>query len=122
MLLNMIADIGRRFVEKNEDRIIEAMCKVNEGGNIDDIDTIVDDFYGLIKAVHGKKKPIEVKLDPNYSCKATVDGELYEFDFLIRHNDMKNTERKMEIDVLFTEEIPIEEVERRLIKKINEKW
>ena len=122
MLLNMIADVGRRFVEKNEDRIIDAMCKVNEGGNIDDIDTIVEDFYGLIKAVHGKKKPTEVRLDPGYACKATVDGELYEFDFLIRHNDVKNTERKMEIDVLFTEEIPVEEVERRLIKMINEKW
>ena len=122
MLLHEIVDVARSIVEKNEEKILHAMCKVNEGGDIEDIDTIVQDFFGLIKAVHGKKKPKDVRLDPNYRCAATVDGELYEFDFLIRHNDVKNTERKMEIDALYTDEIPIAEVERRLIKMINEKW
>lgn len=51
-----------------------------------------------------------------------ADDVPYDFQALIFHNDGKNTERKMEIEALFTDDIPIEEVQKRLEQKIAEAW
>lgn len=68
------------------------MQKVNEGGN-------ESNYYVL-----------------------TVDGKEYDFDSLIGHNDQKNTERKMEISVLFSGTVSENEVEKRLNEKIEKEW
>ncbi len=120
----LIEKIGGPIIERNQDRIIQAMAKVNEGGSEEDIPTIVSDYFYLLKAVYKKKgKPGEVKVDREYYdyYLLYVDGEPYDFDQLIRHNDQKNTGRKMEIEVLYYEGAA-DEIERLLNEKIQKEW
>lgn len=109
-----------KYIKKYGDTLLTAMQKVNEGGDTEDIDTIVADYFYLLKAVLRRKKPSQVTID-SY-CVVVVDGVLYDFDELIHHNDAKNTERKMEIEILFSDNIPRDEVQKRLNEKIKEEW
>jgi len=111
-----------KYMEKNGDRLLTAMQKVNEGGDIEDIDTIVTDYFYLLKAVHRKGKPQNVIIDRNHYSVVIADGSSYDFNMLIPHKDQRNTERKMEIDALFSDNIPREEVQIRLNQKIQEDW
>lgn len=107
-------------MKKHEAEILRAMDKVNEGGSTEDIDTIVTDYFYLVKKIAGKKKPSKVSIR---SCSNVIlDGESYFLYEEIRHNDARNTERYMEIEALFTDNIPTEEVERRLEEKIRNEW
>lgn len=109
-----------RYVKKHGDALLAAMQKVNEGGDMEDIDTIVADYFYLLKAVLRRKKPSQVTIDHVHVV--VVDGVPYNFDEWIRHNDAKNTERKMEIEVLFSDNIPRDEVQKRLNEKIEKEW
>lgn len=109
-----------RYVKKHGDALLAAMQKVNEGGDIEDIDVIVADYFYLLKAVLRRKKPSHVTID--HALVVVVDGVPYNFDELIHHNHAKNTERKMEIEVLFSDNIPKDEVQKRLNEKIEKEW
>lgn len=111
-----------KYLAKNSDKLLTAIKKVNEGGDLEDIDTIVDDYFHLLKAVYHKGKPHHVTVDRDDYYVLIVDGVAYDFDGLIRHNDQRNTERKMEIEVLFSDNIPADEVQNRLNQKIKDNW
>ena len=122
LLHTILSKLADNYFDKNSDAIFTAMQKVNEGGNEDDIDIIVEDYFYLLKSVLRKRKPGHVKVSKNDYYVLTVDGEEYDFDSLIRHTDQKNTERKMEISVLFSETVSENEVEKRLNEKIEQEW
>ena len=122
LLHTILSKLTDNYFEKNSDAVFTAMQKVNEGGDKDDIDIIVEDYFNLLKSVLRKRKPGHVTVDKRDYYVLTVDGEEYDFDSLIRHNDKKNTERKMEISVLFSETVSEGEVEKRLNEKIEKEW
>lgn len=83
-------------------------------------DIIVQDYFCLLKKVCRQKKPTRIRLSRQDLLQVMADDVPYDFQALIFHNDGKNTERKMEIEALFTDDIPIEEVQKRLEQKIAE--
>lgn len=85
-------------------------------------DIIVQDYFCLLKKVCRQKKPTRIRLSRQNLLQVMADDVPYDFQALIFHNDGKNTERKMEIKALFTDDIPIEEVQKRLEQKIAEAW
>lgn len=85
-------------------------------------DIIVQDYFCLLKKVCRQKKPTRIRLSRQNLLQVMADDVPYDFQALIFHNDGKNTERKMEIEALFTDGIPIEEVQKRLEQKIAEAW
>lgn len=85
-------------------------------------DIIVQDYFCLLKKVFRQKKPTRIRLSRQNLLQVMADDVPYDFQALIFHNDGKNTERKMEIEALFTDDIPIEEVQKRLEQKIAEAW
>ena len=85
-------------------------------------DIIVQDYFCLLKKVCRQKKPTRIRLSRQNLLQVMADDVPYDFQALIFHNDGKNTERKMEIEALFTDDIPIEEVQKRLEQKIAEAW
>lgn len=85
-------------------------------------DIIVQDYFCLLKKVCRQKKPTRIRLSRQNLLQIMADDVPYDFQALIFHNDGKNTERKMEIEALFTDDIPIEEVQKRLEQKIAEAW
>ena len=85
-------------------------------------DIIVQDYFCLLKKVCRPKRPTRIRLSRQDLLQVMADDVPYDFQALIFHNDGKNTERKMEIEVLFTDDIPIEEVQKRLEQKIAEAW
>lgn len=85
-------------------------------------DIIVQDYFCLLKKVCRQKKPTRIRLSRQDLLLVMADDVPYDFQALIFHNDGKNTERKMEIEALFTDDIPIEEVQKRLEQKIAEAW
>lgn len=85
-------------------------------------DIIVQDYFCLLKKVCRQKKPTRIRLSRQNLLQVMADDLPYDFQALIFHNDGKNTERKMEIEALFTDDIPIEEVQKRLEQKIAEAW
>ena len=85
-------------------------------------DIIVQDYFCLLKKVCRQKKPTRIRLSRQDLLLVMVNDVPYDFQALIFHNDGKNTERKMEIEALFTDDIPIEEVQKRLEQKIAEAW
>ena len=85
-------------------------------------DIIVQDYFCLLKKVCRQKKPTRIRLSRQNLLQVMADDLPYDFQARIFHNDGKNTERKMEIEALFTDDIPIEEVQKRLEQKIAEAW
>ena len=85
-------------------------------------DIIVQDYFCLLKKVCRQKKPTRIRLSRQNLLQVMADDVPYDFQALIFHNDGKNIERKMEIEALFTDDIPIEEVQKRLEQKIAEAW
>ena len=85
-------------------------------------DIIVQDYFCLLKKVCRQKKPTRIRLSRQNLLQVMADDVPYDFQALIFHNDGKNTERKMEIEALFTDDIPLEEVQKRLEQKIAEAW
>ena len=90
----------------------------------EDISTVVEDYFGLIKSVYTGKKPEQVVLD-EYDCNlVVVDGVEYDFSD-ISHNDQLNTGRRMEVEELLYGgygELPISEVQVQLNEKIQKEW
>ena len=85
-------------------------------------DIIVQDYFCLLKKVCRPKKPTRIRLSRQNLLQVMADDVPYDFQALIFHNDGKNIERKMEIEALFTDDIPLEEVQKRLEQKIAEAW
>ena len=85
-------------------------------------DIIAQDYFCLLKKVCRQKRPTRIRLSRQDLLLVMADDVPYDFQALIFHNDGKNTERKMEIEALFTDDIPIEEVQKRLEQKIAEAW
>ncbi len=123
-----MADSGNGFLfkildslmERREGELLRAMAKVNEGGDLEDIDTIVTDYFYLVKKLAGRKKPSCVSLKGHNTL--VIDGEPRVLYQEIRHNDARNTERCMEIEALFSDRIPADEVEKRLNERIRTQW
>ncbi len=110
--MNILMKFLESIMEKRSDEIMAAAEKVNTGGTVDDIDTIVRDYSYLIRKTYKGKKPQKITLTKNPYL-LYIDGEEYDFDVLIRHNTQRGTECKMEIEVLINESLR-DEVERRL--------
>ena len=77
-------------------------------------------FMGLVKKLAGRKKPSGVSLKGHNTL--IIDGEPHILYQEIRHNDARNTERCMEIEALFSDRIPADEVEKRLNEMIRTQW
>lgn len=86
-----------------EEKLMKVIHAVNNGGTLDDLDTIVDDYFYLIKKIRrkhfirGNPKQIELK---DSLLTVYVDGMEYDFNSEIHHNDGKGTECKLEIETL----------------------
>lgn len=93
-----------------------------EGHETEVLDTVVTDYFYLLKAVCRSGKPTRVALDFEDLSVVTVDGVPYNFDLLIRHSDRKNTERRMEIEALIDDERALAEVQKCLNEKIAAEW
>lgn len=118
-----------KLKEYLQDRLEEKLSwvadKVNNGGTLEDVDTIVDAYFYLIKKVCRKdfhfKKPAQVELTDNSMC-VLVDGKEYDFHAEIHHNDGKGTECKMRIEVLYIPEQMRVIVQEKLTSKIEHDW
>ncbi|MGI5933466.1 MAG: hypothetical protein ACOX7A_01525 [Lawsonibacter sp.] len=86
----------------------------------EDVAVVVQDYFDLLKSVYHRGKPNVVELDEDPDL-AIVDGVTYDFSD-IPHDDQENTGRRMEIEVLFCEELPLEEIQRQLNEKIQKEW
>lgn len=103
------------------DSLFNAMFKVNHGGDADDLDTIVEDYFLILKSLHKGGKPEAVVLsEEDFSC-VIVDGQEYDL-CAIPHDDEDNTNRRMEIEVLLNEETPIPLVQNELNTYIQNNW
>lgn len=111
-----------KFLAKNGDLLLSAIEKANGGGGTEDVGTIVEDYYCLLKAVYRGDKPRNVMVNSEDHDILTVDGVLYDLDALIHHSDQRNTGRKMEIELLFSDSIPCDEVQNQLNSKIANEW
>lgn len=104
--------------------VLNAARKVMEGGAEKDIDTVVTNYFALIRAGYKGEKPKHVELSPDDAYLIQIDGQAYDLDMLIRHDDEENMERKMEIEVLrngrFNEFL--DETETRLNQMIQNEW
>ena len=47
--MELFTNIFEKVCGNREDELVKAMQKTNNGGNVDDVDTIVDDYVYLIK-------------------------------------------------------------------------
>lgn len=104
--------------------VLNAARKVMEGGAEEDIDTVVTDYFSLIRAGYKGEKPKHVELFPDDAYLIQIDGQAYDLDMLIRHDDEENTERKMEIEVLRSGRFSgfLDETEARLNQMIQNEW
>ena len=50
--LGILMKLLQHIMEKQSDRILEAMVKVNNGGTVEDIDVIVRDYLYLIRKTY----------------------------------------------------------------------
>lgn len=110
--LGILMKLLQHIMEKQSDRILEAMVKVNNGGTVEDIDVIVRDYLYLIRKTYKGPEIQKITLTDNPYL-IYINGEEYDFDILIRHNNLRGTECKMEIETLIHEGLR-NEVERRL--------
>lgn len=117
---NILSRILEPLIQRHESDILRAMAKVNEGGDLEDMDTIVTDYFYLVKKLAGRKKPSHVSIKGHNTL--IIDGEPRILYQEIRHNDARNTERRMEIEALFSDRIPTDEVEKRLNEMIQTQW
>lgn len=113
------------FIPDIEERIDQAIYKLNNGGSEEDIDTIVDDYFHLIRKTSRKllrfKKPEKVEFT-DHQMILMVDDMEYDFDAYIHHNDSRNSSRKHEIDVLFSSNLSVETIHQRLMERIERDW
>ncbi|MBT9774925.1 hypothetical protein GPL15_00180 [Clostridium sp. MCC353] len=113
------------FVPDIEERLEQAIYKLEHGGSEEDIDTIVDDYFHLIRRTSHKimkfKKPEKVEFT-DHDMILMVDDIEYDFDAYIHHNDSRNSSRKYEIEILFSPDLPRETVRERLMERINRDW
>lgn len=91
------------FFPNYEEKLMKAMHAANYGGTLDDLDTIVDAYFYLIKKIRRKHfiwgNPKQIELTDSLLT-VYVDGIEYDFDSEIHHNDGKGTECKLEIETL----------------------
>ena len=111
-----------KYLAKHGAHLIEAMDKVNNGGTIDDVDTIARDYFYLLKSVRGGKAPNNVEIMEDDHSLLLVDGVVYDFDVLIPHRDKRNTGRKMEIEVLFSDDSFLTVIQERLNAMVKNQW
>lgn len=106
-------------------KVCEGLDVASDGSEEDeaeDLDTVVTDYFHLLKAVCRGGRPSCVALDFEDLGVVTVDGVPYNLDLLIRHSDRKNTERRMEIEALIDDERALAEAEKRLNERIAAEW
>ena len=113
------------FVPDIEERLDQAIYKLTYGGSEEDIDTIVDDYFHLIRKTSHKimrfKRPEKGEFT-DHNMILMVDDMEYDFDAYIHHNDSRNSSRKNEIDVLFSSNLSRETVRERLMERIERDW
>lgn len=98
------------------ERELERMGQQSEENVVNEI---AQNYMILIHSLHleGENHTIRISQDDCYS--ASIDGKLYDFDLLVRHDQSELTEAKMAIEAWMTEENQ-EAVERRLNEILNE--
>ncbi|MCD7909692.1 MAG: hypothetical protein LUH04_18820 [Clostridium sp.] len=107
------------------ERLEQAIYKLNYGGSMEDIDTIVNAYFRLAKKMYRKnlhffRKPKSVELT-DYSMLIKIDGETYDFGY-IHHNDLRGTNWKMDIEVLYNSQEMRDIVQERLTKRVEREW
>ncbi|MDO5298742.1 MAG: hypothetical protein Q4F18_04890 [Clostridia bacterium] len=58
--------------------VLNAARKVMEGGAEEDIDTVVADYFALIRAGYKGEKPKHVELSPDDAYLIQIDGQAYD--------------------------------------------
>lgn len=123
--MGMLEKLLYLFVPDIEERLDQAIYKLTYGGSEEDIDTIVDDYFHLIRKTSHKimkfKRPEKVEFT-DHNMILMVDDVEYDFDAYIHHNDSRNSSRKNEIDVLFSSNLSRETVRERLMERIERDW
>ncbi|PST31577.1 hypothetical protein C7256_19215 [Enterocloster lavalensis] len=109
----------------SEEKLERAIYKINNGGDMEDIDTIVNAYFRLAKKMYRKnlhffRKPKTVELTDS-SMVIRIDGETYDFGF-IPHNDLRGTGWKMDIEVLYSTDKMRGIVQERLSEKVAREW
>ena len=109
----------------SEEKLERAIYKINNGGDMEDIDTIVNAYFRLAKKMYRKnlhffRKPKTVELTDS-SMVIRIDGETYDFGF-IPHNDLRGTGWKMDIEVLYSADQMRGIVQERLSDKVAREW
>jgi len=74
---------------------------------------IIQNYLLLIQSLNLKKQNHTIKISNQNCFIITIDGQKYDFDLHIRHNQSKLTEAKMSIESLINE-TEIENIERKL--------
>lgn len=110
--MGILMKLLQYIMEKQSDRILWAIEKVNTGGTVEDIDVIVRDYLYLIRKTYKGPEIQKITLTNNPYL-IYINGVEYDFDVLIRHNNQRGTECKMEIEALLHAGLR-DEVERRL--------
>lgn len=87
----------------------------------EDVSIVAQDYFDILKSVYPGKKPTFVALDEDDYDLLIVDGSAYDCAD-IPHDDQVNTGRRMEIEVLMTEELPVLEIQKELNEKIQREW
>ena len=118
MALNDFLDnlIKKSFDLDKFKSLLEA--ETHDGDVNDSAEIIAEDYYQLIKSVLKIKKLNNVTLNRDDILTVNIDGTEYCFDELVRHNNLKNTERIMEIEALFADGVSYDEVQDCLNSKI----
>lgn len=119
-LEKLFSDPIFKHLKENEDLIGSELEK--NYGETDDTETVVNDYFMLLKHLCKNKKPPVVKLNSEDSYTIIADGVVYDLDASVKHNDLKNTELKMEIESLLCDGVSVSEVEKRLNLKIKNEW
>ena len=83
---------------------------------------VADNYFCLIKQLHRSGKPDVVVLSADDYYSVIVDDVTYDLDDAFSHNDVKNTERKMEIESLIADGADVGSVAKLLNDKIKYEW
>ena len=92
-------------------------------GHAAEIETVVEDYFRLLKAAYHGDKPRSVALDFADYFVLIVDGVPYDLEALVPSTDAAGTKCKSEIEaLLFAADLSFEAVQHRLNHKVQTEW
>ena len=105
----------------SEEKLERAIYKINNGGDMEDIDTIVNAYFRLAKKMYRKNLHFFRKAQ-NRGADGFLHGDPHRRGNLrlgfIPHNDLRGTGWKMDIEVLYSTDKMRGIVQERLSEKV----